>query len=258
MAELSSISLHFDSLGWALSLDRQASVDPTFFTVADRFFRLADKFGFKFTIFLIGQDLENPEVASRVKDWHSQGHEIANHSYHHKVNLGALPYEEIEDEVIRSHDLIARVCDEEPRGFTAPAWATSPALLEILIKHHYVYDTSLFPSYFMWLVCAKVYWIFRHDPRRIGTLQRRDKWETLFGRRTPYFVGGTSIGDEQDRYLLIMPLPVTASLRIPCWHTMAFVLGNSLFQRVLAAVLRERYFYYVGSSGNRVGDFGAF
>jgi peptidoglycan/xylan/chitin deacetylase (PgdA/CDA1 family) len=245
MAELSGISLHFDSLGWALSLNRQESLDPTFFRVADRFFLRAHKYGFQFTIFVIGQDLENPEVAARVKDWHSQGHEIANHSYHHKANLGSLSYHEIEDEVMRSHDVISKACGSEPQGFTAPAWATSADLVDVLTKHNYLYDTSLFPSYFMWLISAKLYWNFRGDSRRNSMLQRRDRWKNLLGRRMPHFAHGAAAPNGQRRRLLIVPLPVSPYLRIPCWHTMTFVLAGRLFQKVLRSTLRQRYFYYV-------------
>jgi len=156
MARLAAIDINFDSLGWAFSLSRPDFRDPTYFGVADRFLALAERFGFKYTIFVIGQDLENPEVAARVRDWHQQGHEIGNHSWHHHANLGALHPDAIEREVMRAHERITEVCGAEPRGFIAPAWSTSGELLRVLDRHDYLYDTSQFSSYVMWLIATKL------------------------------------------------------------------------------------------------------
>ena len=57
--------------------------DPSFLYSAERFFELGSKYNFKYTIFIVGKDLENPEVAARVRSWAESGHEIGNHSYTH-------------------------------------------------------------------------------------------------------------------------------------------------------------------------------
>jgi len=217
--------------------------DPTFFGIADRFFALSNKYGFKYTIFIIGRDLENPEVASRVKDWYQQGHEIGNHSYSHKQNLGFLKYREIEFEVMKSHDIITKVCGEEPKGFIAPAISTN--LIDILLKNNYLYDTSLFPSYFMWLITIKLYWNLIKDVRRTELLYRKDKMLNLLGNRKPFFTDGKSLMRKSEDGLLIIPLPVTPYLRIPCWHTMSFFLPLWLYRYVLKSTLKQSYFYYL-------------
>jgi hypothetical protein len=247
MARMSCININFDSIGWNLSLEPNDFNDPSFFSIADRFFQFSLKYHFKYTIFVIGKDLENPEVAARVRDWSQQGHEIGNHSYNHKQNLGFLDPEEIESEVMRSHDLIAETCGDEPKGFIAPAWATSRELVTVLLKNDYLYDTSLFPSYFMWLASAKVYWKFRKDERGATVLQRKDRWANLLGGRKPFFTEGSLIADKRTgaQRLLIIPLPVTPLLRIPCWHTMAFLLPETWFESVLKNTLKSCYFYYL-------------
>jgi peptidoglycan/xylan/chitin deacetylase (PgdA/CDA1 family) len=250
MAELSCININFDSIGWNLSLEPKDFRDPSFFKVADRFFEISQKYNFKYTIFIIGKDLENSEVASRVKDWKDQGHEIGNHSYNHKQNLGYLKFEEIEYEVLKSHELITKACGEEPKGFIAPAWATSKDLVKILYENNYLYDTSLFPSYFMWIASAKVYWNFRKDYRGSTALERKDRLANLFGPRHPFFTDGSSLLKNKKRGLLIIPLPVTPFVRFPLWHTMSFLLPKPIFEFTLKSTLKLPYFYYLTHPGD--------
>lgn len=244
MAYRSCLNINFDSLGWALGLSGPAFRDPTFFGIADRFFALSEKYRFKYTIFIIGKDLENPEVASRVRDWHQQGHEIANHSYTHHANLGSLPLEAIRTEVRKSHDLIGKTCSSEPVGFLAPAWSTSRNLDGVLIENNYLYDTSLFPSYFMWLAVAKLWWNFRNDSRQKIMIQRQDWWDNVFGNTRPFRV--KTRGDRSPNSRLVMvPLPVVPFMRVPCWHTLSFVVPQGIFDWLLAQSLKQRDFYYV-------------
>ncbi|MBI4678115.1 MAG: polysaccharide deacetylase family protein [Elusimicrobia bacterium] len=245
MAELSGININFDSLGYALSLDPRQNRDPSYFEVADRFLDLADRHGFRYTIFVIGQDLENPEVAVRVREWHQRGHEVGNHSYSHPHNLGSLGRSAIEREVMKSHELIFNACGREPRGFIAPGWATSTDLLDVLIEHRYLYDTSLLPSCFMWLASAKVYWNYRDHERRRSVLQRRDWLANLVGSREPFLTDGKSLVRRCEKGLVVLPLPATPVLRLPLWHSMSFVFPIKLFEYVLVSTLGMRYFYYL-------------
>ena len=154
--KLVAMNINFDSLFWPLSIDRHRFTDPFFLKTADRFLALATQNNFKFTIFIVGKDLENPEVAARVKSWSEAGHEIGNHSYTHNPNLGSLPREQMEYEVMKSHELITKYTGKEPRGFISPSWSTSGDLIDILIKNNYLYDTSIFPSYFQYLILLKL------------------------------------------------------------------------------------------------------
>ena len=81
MSEKACININFDSLGWFFSASPKNFLDFTFFHIADRFFELSNKYGFNYTIFVIGRDLENSAIAERVKEWSRQGHEIGNHTY---------------------------------------------------------------------------------------------------------------------------------------------------------------------------------
>jgi peptidoglycan/xylan/chitin deacetylase (PgdA/CDA1 family) len=243
---ISNININFDSLGWALQLNPREFDDPTFFTIADRFLKLADKYDFKYTIFVIGKDLENPAVAKIVKEWQNLGHEIGNHSYNHKTNFGSLSYDAINYEVMKSHLLIKSACKKDPKGFIAPGWATSRNLIRILIENQYKYDTSLFPSWFMYLAQLKFLWNFKNDKRRFEIFKRSDYSANLFGDSIPFYTDGNSLYySENYGRLLILPLPVSKYLKIPCWHTMKFILPSRVFNRSLHYFLKSNYFYYL-------------
>jgi len=243
---ISNININFDSLGWALQRDPREFDDPTFFTVADRFLDLADRYDFRYTIFLIGKDLENPAVAKVVKEWQDRGHEIGNHSYHHKPGFGALSYDETRAEVMASHAAITSACKKDPVGFIAPGWAISKNLIRILIENHYRYDTSLFPSWFMYIAQAKFVWNFRNDARKYEILKRSDYAANLLGSSRPFFTDGNSLYSSQDHgRLLILPLPATRFLKIPCWHTMKFLLPSPVYSHALDRTLDREYFYYL-------------
>lgn len=245
-----AMNINFDSLFFPLNIDRKKYRDPSFFEVADRFFALSEKYKFKYSIFIIGRDLENPEVFARVREWSQAGHEIGNHTYTHETRLGTLPRPEMETEVLKSHEIITRCTGKEPRGFISPSWNVSLDLIDVLLKANYLYDTSVFPSYFIYLLLLKLKLLKggRGGAKIVdtGLGTRGDGWAPLFASREPYFVTSQSLIEKQKDGLLMMPLPVTPYLRLPCWHTVWFALGKRVTSRVLKKCLKSHDdFYYL-------------
>ena len=231
-----SFVIHFDSLFWPLKKESEL-IDPSYFKIADRFFRLAEKYGFKYTIFVIGKDLENPAIREKIKCWHEAGHEIANHSYSHDINLGTFKKEKIKEDVLRSHELIYRATGEEPRGFVSPAWSISDNLLEVLKEAGYSYDISAFPSYFMFPMLLKLAALNKKNPEKQPNGESIGKSLLNFLMpKQPYKKNG----------IVVLPLPVTPILQMPCWHTASFIFGKNLFNGVLRKCLSAYdNFYYV-------------
>jgi len=240
-----SLVIHFDSAGSLGGRDPSDFRDPTFFEIADVFFELATKYKCVYSIFVIGRDLLNPEVAARVRDWSQRGHEIANHSFHHLVNLGSLPERVIEDEISRSHELIYRSTGVAPEGFVAPNWSVSRKVLEVLLRLGYRYDTSCFPSLWMSLVNG-VLWCTEQDGRQRGAiLQRHDMPRSAFWPFRPFILQDKQAAPAADRELVEMPLPVIGGLRIPIWHTAAFFYPPGVFRYLLRRISQWNYFYYI-------------
>ncbi len=240
------ININFDSLFFPLPDAARSLRDPSYFEIADRFFAASERYGFRYTIFIIGRDLENPEVAARVRAWADAGHEIGNHTWSHHPNFGALPRFRVEDEILRSHEIIGRTTGKPPRGFISPSWSVSPDVIEILTREGYLYDTSIFPSPLIIPALLKL----QVNARRHGSFdaawsRRRDKSVPFCAPRHPYLIAPGSLTRRAAKGLLELPLPTTR-LRVPCWHTMAFFLGpRRLRSLIRSAAADNRAFYYL-------------
>lgn len=244
-----SLNMNFDSIRECLKLSgyglNSNMRDIAFFDVMDRFLEISDEYGFKFSIFVIGKDLERKENYNAVRRWSDLGHEIGNHSYSHHQNLAELPPEVIYKEISNSHKIISECTGVEPQGFIAPAWSYSPVIADILLSLNYSYDTSLFPSFLMPIVQLKVRW--NSNAKNAIPIIRKDLFGSFFGQRNPFF---SSINDPYRNKkpigkLLMMPLPTTRK-RIPMWHTMSFMMKEKRFEYSLKNSINHcKAFYYL-------------
>lgn len=242
-----AISLNFDSLSEAYGFPASYR-DPSFFEGFDRLADLAAENQFPLSIYVIGKDLDNPEHASRVKYWASQGHEIGNHSFSHYFDLGSMPKMVIRDEVLRAHDRISSVVGVEPKGFISPAWSTSQALISTLIEKNYVYDTSTFPSLFLYPMVAKIALNHISNFKKGIRILRRHDWQIPFMSPTkPFLVDkrGKQTSSQQQS-LCVLPLPTLGRMQPCIWHTIGFFLGWNFAHKKTKRLLKEHPgFYYL-------------
>ena len=250
-----AININFDSLGEIYGFPAGYH-DPSFFEVADRFFAIADKYAFKYSIYVVGKDLEKAENRQAVKRWHERGHEIGSHSWSHRGDLGALAPEVIGHEVGRAHELISETIGEPVKGFIAPGWSTSRRLLETLLDLGYEYDTSSFPSWIMYPALAKLTINFIRDRRLTRVWNRKDFALWLCGPRHPYLTSGGMFGRGRangKRSLVVLPMP-TNRLRVACWHTMGFMIGWDYQRALLRDCLKSvDAFYYLAHPADLLG-----
>jgi hypothetical protein len=253
MSRLSSsagIGLHFDSFRESMGLmglrDRtDHQPDPFFLKTAPRLLEIAEDYGIKLTIFVIGRDLEDPAVADQVRAWQQQGHEIANHSYSHNHNLGDRSQESITREVVEAEILIEKTTGTKPKGFAAPAWSLSRRLIRVLIQRGYSYDASLFPS---WIKIPMMLKLKLRSPQksRFSVWKRSDLSANFLGHSKPHRLGDTSLWRSDPNGIWEIPVPTNGFSAIPCYHTMAFFLGKRLFQSLLRRCSgRQDFLYYV-------------
>jgi len=247
---LASFNINFDTLNEAYGFPTDFT-DRCFFEVFDRFVSIANQYSFKYTIFVIGRDLESGRHREAVAEWARQGHEIGNHSWSHHMNLGALSVPEIYSEVQRSHEAIANVIGREPKGFITPAWSNSYRLSETLLKCGYEYDTSTFPSWMLSPMAVRIALGYRGTEKAKRILHRRDYIRSLYASRRPTLF--TSQNPQlQGRSLCVLPLPANR-LRFPCWHTTGYMFGWDFHRRLLESCLRDvEYFYYLMHPGDLI------
>jgi peptidoglycan/xylan/chitin deacetylase (PgdA/CDA1 family) len=99
------------------------------------------------TLFIQGACLDNPESKDDVRNIinaaHSEGLEIASHSYSHPSNINGLSESEIEWELSKTEDLLLELTGTLPIGFRAPYFAYGDRLWNVLAVREYLYDSSV-------------------------------------------------------------------------------------------------------------------
>jgi peptidoglycan/xylan/chitin deacetylase (PgdA/CDA1 family) len=242
-----SISLNFDSLNEAYGFPANYR-DPSFFEGFDRIAELAAEYSFPLSIFIVGKDLDNPDHSSRVKSWADQGHEIGNHSWSHHFNLGSLSQQLIRDEVTRSHDRIFSVVGVEPKGFIAPAWSTSKRLISTLIEMNYIYDTSSFPSFYLYPMAAKIALNHAKNWKKGLRILRRDDWYVPITSSTrPHLIDNKGRRTTSALHsICILPLPTLGRTQPCIWHTIGYLLGWKFTHYQTKKLLNKHSgFYYL-------------
>ncbi|MDR1396254.1 MAG: polysaccharide deacetylase family protein [Desulfarculales bacterium] len=146
----------------------------------------------KVTFFVTGKDLkELPAARNFCRQAAAQGHEIANHSFSHCGRFEALSVKELENEVIRTHNVITEACDTVPVGFRSPDYNINNKIFQVLIRHGYRYDTSVFPGWST--VLMRLYYLnFKFKNKKFGNfnyllsssmprrLKRSKDWQKSF------------------------------------------------------------------------------
>jgi peptidoglycan/xylan/chitin deacetylase (PgdA/CDA1 family) len=140
------VCLTFDHDNTASAISRELT-SPTpisrgdFGMVAtDRVLALLRKHRIESTWFIPGHTIET--YPASVADVVKAGHEIAHHGWTHRVPA-ALGREAEEGELERGNEAIKKLTGRYARGYRSPAWDLSPHSIGLLLKHGFVYDSSL-------------------------------------------------------------------------------------------------------------------
>lgn len=252
-----AININFDSLNQAYGFP-EGFRDPSFFEGMDRFLKIANRYQAPLSIFVIGRDLQNPEIFARVRDWSNAGHEIGNHSWSHPMDLGRLSPEKIRDEISRTHEIINKCIGKEPTGFIAPAWSTSKPLVNTLIDLDYLYDTSVFPSLLLYpAILQNFFKVLFNKPHEARQVLNRADWLGPINNPAQPFLAGREfqvLESDEEKSIMILPLP-TINRIMPCiWHTVGFVLGWKFIKHQVDFILRNhKSFYYLLHPGDFLG-----
>ena len=70
------------------------------------------------------------------------GHEIGHHSWAHVPPVGQSREQE-EADLERANEAIRRLTGRKARGYRSPSWDLSPDTVDLLVKHGFIYDSSL-------------------------------------------------------------------------------------------------------------------
>jgi peptidoglycan/xylan/chitin deacetylase (PgdA/CDA1 family) len=105
-----------------------------------RILRLLEKYGVPTTWFIPGHTLESYEAeCRRVVE---AGHEIGHHGWTHRPPASLSAHDE-QRELMRANESIRRLTGRAARGYRSPAWDLSEHSVDLLLKHGFVYDSSM-------------------------------------------------------------------------------------------------------------------
>ena len=155
-----------------------ANLLPAYETGAPRLAALFDEFGIQATWFVVGRDVLNPDgpPSQFLRDRLERGDAVANHSQTHRLDFRGLSREELRNEICEAHEAIHAATGFAPRGFRAPGYGYSAALIEELQAQGYAYDSSLCPSPYGF--------VFRYLDGQIIRDARRKGWSAPAGDGT--------------------------------------------------------------------------
>jgi len=105
-----------------------------------RILELLDQQGIPTSWYVPGHTLETyPEQCRQV---FKAGHEIGHHGWTHRSPAAMTPEQE-EAELVRANDRIRELTGQGARGYRSPAWDLSEHSADLLLKHGFLYDSSM-------------------------------------------------------------------------------------------------------------------
>ena len=105
-----------------------------------RILKFLQERGIKATWFVPGFTIESwPKESAAVVEG---GHEIGHHSWAHIPPSNQTRAEE-EADLVRANENILELTGKKARGYRSPSWDLSAHTIDLLLKHGFVYDSSL-------------------------------------------------------------------------------------------------------------------
>jgi peptidoglycan/xylan/chitin deacetylase (PgdA/CDA1 family) len=92
------------------------------------------------TWFIPGHTLETYPAACEAVI--AAGHEVGHHGWTHQPPA-TLTREQEEAGLVRANAVIRKMTGKTARGYRSPSWDLSPHTIELLLKHGFLYDTSM-------------------------------------------------------------------------------------------------------------------
>jgi peptidoglycan-N-acetylglucosamine deacetylase len=98
------------------------------------------------TFFVPGHTIETyPSESHLVAE---AGHEIGHHGWTH-VPPSDMSREQEEDGLVRANENIRKLTGKFARGYRSPSWDLSPHSVELLLKHNFIYESSMMGNDYM-------------------------------------------------------------------------------------------------------------
>jgi peptidoglycan/xylan/chitin deacetylase (PgdA/CDA1 family) len=210
-----------------------------------RFAEVFERHRLPATLFVVGADVAERSAVGRAElaKLAAAGHELGNHTQTHPYALARLDEHSIEAELAAAEQVIGEltVGARPPVGFRSPGYDLSPALLRVLERRGYRYDSSVFPSWPYYLAKAGVMGLMALAGRRSGSVIGDPR--ALAAPTEPYRPGATP-WMRGDSSLVELPITVTRGLRFPGIGTWILTAPHKLRLLLLDQLRARRFFNF--------------
>lgn len=205
------------------------------------------------TWFVVGRDADADAVlpdhaaraanAQRLRTLAERGDELANHSYSHPYDLARLSPSAIEGEIV-SCDRVLRAIGKTspPKGFRAPGYDLSPAMLDTLARLGYRYDSSVFPAPGYYAAKAAVMAALGMLGRPSGAVMTNPR--ALAAPAEPYRPSMTWPWRRGQAPVIELPIAVTPYTRLPAIGTTLILAPTWLRAKLVDWMARRSFFNF--------------
>ncbi|HEU0034707.1 MAG TPA: polysaccharide deacetylase family protein [Kofleriaceae bacterium] len=208
--------------------------------------------GIHVTWFVVGRDADadaalpdHPQRvanADRLRAVAEHGDELGNHSYSHLYELARKLPDEIDAEITRGDRVLRAITGKPPRGFRAPGYDVSPAMLDTLARLGYRYDSSVFPAPGYYAAKAAVMAALAIARRPSGAVLTNPR--ALVAPADPYRPAMTAPWRRGQAPIVELPVAVTPWTRLPAIGTTLLVAPDAVRDRIVAAMARRSFFNF--------------
>lgn len=193
------------------------------------------------TFFVIGSDVGLPGMKRALSDAHAAGVELASHTFSHDYEISRWPRADIDADLRRCEAALGEL-GVEVRGFRAPGYTLTPALLQAVAARGYEYDSSTFPATPYYLAKAGVM-------GALAALQRPsrailDSPRVLLAPRTPYRPSLENPYSRGASDLIELPMSVAPITHVPFIGTFATAMPWPLVELTFRSLRRDAFFNF--------------
>jgi hypothetical protein len=201
------------------------------------------------TWFVIGRDADGDVAlpdraaraanAARLKTLAEAGDELGNHSYSHPYELARMSAREIDAEITGGDRVVRTIAGAPTRGFRAPGYDLSPAMLDTLARLGYRYDSSIFPAPGYYAAKAAVMGVLAAVGRPSGAVLTNPR--ALAAPADPYRPSMTSPWRRGQAPVVELPVAVTPLARLPAIGTSLLVAPEWASDRIVSMMSRRTF-----------------
>lgn len=134
-----------ETFGAIFTPDDWTKLQPVVEPTTEKILKLFARRGVSATFFVLGWVAHRyPGLVAAIAD---AGHEIACHSYHHRM-VSSLTPEEFKKDTAMALNAIIAACGRIPAGYRSPTWGVRKDMawaFDILADFGFKYDSSIFP-----------------------------------------------------------------------------------------------------------------